>query len=327
MNGELSGRFSVQASSDHGQLLTMRPRVLLVVYDPFMDQDKRVRLSQHFQWQDVGRLVKDYIADIEECSGGLVRYQVVDKIYQDEFPVKANGFAYTAQSYLALWKKRRDRHAMKWIDYYKVLKDWDILARVESHQIDEVWLFAFPYAGLYESTMAGWSAFFCNSPPLEKTASCSRRFVIMGFSYERYGGQMLENFCHRAESIMRHVYRFVSDEMNPFTRFTRYDLAYPGQAEVGDVHHAPNSLTDYDYSNERYVLSRSEDWFNYPNFKGEIREVNCTAWGKDRDCPRDPWTRPHHKWWLKHLPKVEGYTRGVANNWWKYIVDPELVPI
>jgi hypothetical protein len=35
--------------------------------------------------------------------------------------------------------------------------------------------------------------------------------------------------------------------------------------------------------------------------------------------------RGHHLWWLSHLPKAEGETDGVANNWWTYVVDPNLV--
>ena len=34
-----------------------------------------------------------------------------------------------------------------------------------------------------------------------------------------------------------------------------------------------------------------------------------------------------HLWWFKHLPKAPGRTNGVANNWWRYVIDvndPEL---
>lgn len=136
---------------------------------------------------------------------------------------------------------------------------------------------------------------------------------------------MLENFGHRTESIMRQIYHYARGEANLFARFTLYDKIAPGMAEVGNVHYGPNSESDYDYSNERLVPSRSDDWLNFPNFKGEIKQVNCYAWGKDPACPQDPWTRPHHKWWLKRLPKAAGRTNGISNNWWKYIVDPESV--
>jgi hypothetical protein len=147
----------------------------------------------------------------------------------------------------------------------------------------------------------------------------------MGFSYERYIGQMLENFCHRAEWIMRYIYNSAQGDDNLFARFSRYDKTSPGAAEVGTVHYGPNSDSDYDYDNRRFVPSRCDDWFNFPVFKNEVKQVNCDTWGSDAAYPSDPWTRNHHKWWLNHLPKTTGCTNGVANNWWKYIVDPNRV--
>ena len=44
----------------------------------------------------------------------------------------------------------------------------------------------------YESIMGGAGAFWCNAPPMKNTAQCPRRFVVMGFNYERYVGEMLE---------------------------------------------------------------------------------------------------------------------------------------
>ncbi|MBK8430554.1 MAG: hypothetical protein IPL28_04385 [Chloroflexi bacterium] len=58
-------------------------------------------------------------------------------------------------------------------------------------------------------TNRAWLApvFWCNAPALENTNQAKRRFVMMGFSYQRGVGEMLENMGHRAESIMKHVYR------------------------------------------------------------------------------------------------------------------------
>jgi len=53
-------------------------------------------------------------------------------------------------------------------------------------------------------------------------------------------------------------------------------------------------------------------------FKEDVRQVNADEWGNGD-------TRILHKWWLRHLPKVAGRTSGVANNWWQYIMDPNLV--
>jgi hypothetical protein len=101
-------------------------------------------------------------------------------------------------------------------------------------------------------------------------------------------------------------------------KFIRYDQKYPGQAECGNVHFAPNSTRDYDWGNGRTVPSRCHTWLNFPDLSGEPQLVNCAEWGNGE-------IRHHHLWWLGHLPHVLGSTRGVANNWWQYIVNPNLV--
>src|SRR5258708_12472472 len=97
--------------------------------------------------------------------------------------------------------------------------------------------------------MAGPDAFWCNAPPLTNTAVSQRRFVIMGFSYERGVGEMLEDLGHRAESIIGHVFEGARGDANLWERFTRYDQNVPGQAECGTVHFAPNTLRHYDWAN------------------------------------------------------------------------------
>jgi hypothetical protein len=46
--------------------------------------------------------------------------------------------------------------------------------------------------------------------------------------------------------------------------------------------------------------------------------VNADEWGNGD-------IRLHHKWWLSHFPKVAGRTASVANNWWQYIIDPNMI--
>lgn len=41
------------------------------------------------------------------------------------------------------------------MDYRAIIRQYDVVQRVESGEIDEVWLFGFPYAGFYESIMVG----------------------------------------------------------------------------------------------------------------------------------------------------------------------------
>jgi hypothetical protein len=119
---------------------------------------------------------------------------------------------------------------------------------------------------------------------------------------------------------MDKVYSKITAQNNLWNKFIRYDKVVPGQAEVGNIHFAPNSEKDYEWGNPRYVPSRCEDWFNFPNFKSAVKQVNCTEWGGGD-------IRSHHRWWLKHLPKVGGRTNGIANNWWQYVLDPNRVTV
>jgi hypothetical protein len=305
-------------SSDE-PLQTLAPRALAIVYDPVLDRATGEKLSQRMNWNRVEDLIPGYIADVEACSGGLVKYRVVERIDADEFPAKADrGFRYTAANYLDVKAGTAPPHDPDWVDYHQIVADYNLLARAANGDFDEVWLFGFPYAGFYESRMAGRGAFWCNSPALENTDQCPRRFVIMGFSYERGVGEMLEDLGHRAESILGKVFERASGDANLWKRFSRYDKTAPGQAEVGMMHFAPNSERDYDWGNTRPVPSRCDDWLNFPNFQNVVRQVNCAEWGNGD-------IREHHKWWFKRLPKIAGRTNGISNNWWKYIIDPNQV--
>jgi len=293
----------------------IKRKVLMIIHDPIIADQK---LHDVFNWNDPHELAKEYIRDIYESSFGVAQYEVVERIEVDGFPVKVDGFSYTAESFLRAWRSRSGFHVPDAVDYYALLEEFDLINKVDSGMIDEVWLFAFPYAGYYESIMGGPGAFWCNAPPLTETAYCHRRFVLMGFNYERGVGEMLEDLGHRAESMLAHVFRGIPDAENLWERFTRYDLAYPGLAEVGNVHFAPNSERDYDWGNLRVVPSKCDDWYDFPNFSGESRQVNSEEWGGGD-------IRSHHRWWFRHFPHGPGKSNGISHNWWEYVLDPGRV--
>lgn len=270
-------------------------------------------------WNRAEDLMAGFRSDIEQVSSGLVRYQIVERIDVDAFPVKVDGFTYDAKTYLNMWRNRTLAHAPDEVDYHAIVDHFEILQRIAKHEIDEVWLFGFPYAGFYESRMAGPGAFWCNAPPLTNTEAAARRFVIMGFSYERGVGEMLENMGHRAESIMEKTFERLTGDDNLWKRFTRYEKTHPGRAALGNVHFAPNSDRDYDWGNPATVLSECDDWlYNFPDFKGLTRKVTAAEWGYGD-------IRKHHIWWMKHFPKTKGQQNGIHHNWWQYIANPNHV--
>jgi hypothetical protein len=296
-------------------------RTLVIVYDPVVDSTSGKKLSEYMRWNKVEELAKGFMSDILQASGGLVRYRIIQRLDVEGFPAKADGYIYDPQTYLNTARGVSRPHMPQEADYHLILKRFEILQRVARNEIDEVWVFNFPHAGFYESIMAGPDAFWCNAPPLKNTDVSRRRFVVMGFSFERGVGEMLENMGHRAESIMEKTFEKTHGDANLWKRFIRYDKTHPAQAALGNVHFAPNSDRDYDWNNPNEVLSECDDWLhNFPYFKGAIRKVTAAEWGNGD-------TRKHHLWWLSHLPKTKGRLNGIHNNWWQYIANPNNVPI
>jgi hypothetical protein len=295
------------------------PAVLVISYDPLVPSAGGHSLSRVLGWNRVDRLATDFVADLRQASHGYCHYRIVEQITVDAWPLKIDGYSYRPDEYMAAWRAGGGFHQPDWADYRRILADFQVVDRVESGQIDEVWLFAFPYGGFYESRMTGPGAFWCNAPPLDGVDGLSRRLVIMGFNYERDVGEMLESFGHRAESIMNRVFQDMRGDGDLWERFTRYDKQYPGRAEVGTVHFAPNSERDYDWGNRRPVPSNCDAWFNFPDLSGRPRQVDCREWGNGD-------TRKHHLWWFEHFPHVAGRSNGISHNWWAYVVDPNRVP-
>lgn len=294
-------------------------RVLVIVYDPIMDPATGKKLSTQQNWHRVEDLATGFMADMLKNSGGMARYQIVQRIDADDFPAKVDGFRYDPQGYLAVLRGESTPHMPQEVDYQAILARFKILERVARNEIDEIWVFGFPHAGFYESTMGGPGAFWCNAPPMKNTDASKRRFVLMGFSYERGVGEMLESFGHRAESILLKTFEKLSGEANLWARFTRYEKITPGKAAIGTIHFAPNSTRDYEWDNPTLVKSECYDWLNnFPNFKGDFKDVNNATWGGGD-------IRAHHQWWLNHLPRVAGRQNGVHNNWWQYIINPNNV--
>ncbi len=308
--------------------------VLLVIYDPIMNPATGQKLSQAMNWQRPDDLANAFIQDIQQASGGTASYQIVQRVELNEFPVLADGFRYDPATYTKVVNRQIPAHQPTAVDFQPILTSLNVLPRVARYEIDEVWIFNFPYGGFPESVMGGQGAFWCNAVPLANTDSCNRRFIVMGFSYERGGGEMLESFGHRAESLVAQAFNsqaFVSwayrqgrvpptvgANLNPFQQFLCFDQIAPGNSGVGSIHYAPNSTVDYEWNNPTPVMSSCYGWYAFPNYTGDVRSVNASEWGGG-----DMYA--HHIWWLKHLPKVGGRTGGVANNWWQYIMDANLV--
>ncbi|MHB0939777.1 MAG: hypothetical protein ACYC6A_25560 [Armatimonadota bacterium] len=313
----MPAKYPADSATEPAQIT--QSKVLLLVYDPVMDKTTGMTLSQQQKWFRTSDLITGFMVDMTEVSGGMARFQIVERVDVDEFPAKTDGFRYTPQTYMDVLHRIAPAHIPQEVDYHAIINQYNILKRVARNEIDEVWIFGFPYAGFYESIMGGPGAFWCNAYPLNNTSASKRRFVMMGFSYERHLGEMEEAYGHRAESIMEKTFSKLTGEENLWKRFTQYEKIAPGKAACGSVHFAPNSQQDYDWNNPALVNSECYDWLlNFPDFKGDVRNVGSSEWGSGD-------TRAHHKWWFNHFPRVAGRKNGIHNNWWQYIVAPQRV--
>ncbi len=293
------------------------PRAIVLLHDPVLEKHGARKLHEHLGWHDPHALVQQYIDDISTASHGLVKYQITESHEVDGYPELVDGFTYTDEAYLQCWQARSRFHKPEGADYARLMQIVDFLPKVQAGLADELWLMGFPYAGYYESAMGGRDAFWCNAPVIGGTQHVSRRFIVMGFNFERDVGCMLEDMGHRAESILEHVFRNEIPTRNPWRQFSLYDKIARGHAACGNVHFAPNSERDYDWGNRRMVLSTADNWLDFPHGNRAARAMNCVEWGNGD-------MRAHHLWWLQHLPHTEGLSAGgISNNWWSYIVEPD----
>ncbi len=307
-----------------GKVAPVNRKVLVITYAPLIPSLGNKPLYEAIAgWSRPDALINKYIEDIRACSYGYANYTVVENVTLPEFTPMLGGQRYTPELFLAALADHQPKIEDR-ADYAAIIDQFQVLDKVRAGAIDEVWIMGYPFGGLRESRMGGPGAFFCNGEVLENTSASSRRFTMMGFSYERGNGEMLESFGHRAESILDQVFSGKTGDANLWERFTRIDWDHPGQAEVGTIHHGPNaSLTpdrdDHQWAETRTVPSRHRTWYNFPNLDGECEPTSSDAW-KAADI-----TWGHHSWWLNHFPHITGQTNGISNNWWKYIIDPDQV--
>lgn len=327
-------KIKAPSETPHGQK-PLRVKVLALYFNPFIpgnlhspdDADTKPKSIQELGgWNDPLPLTAGYIQDMCDASGGLLQYEIVEWLTVRRFQKKVDGYTYTPEAYMQGLRAGTGRadawHRPDGLDYPHMIKEFDIVRRVESGEIDEVWMFGAPYFGYYETCMAGKDAFWINGKAFTEVPS-NRRFVIAGFNYERGVAEMIHNMTHRAESTMSRIYGGwkVDQLTNNWAKFAANEHQ-SGTAAVGTCHYPPNGEKDYDYANERFVESTADDWKHFPDLQGRSRKFNREEWAaphKNRNGNPD-YHRNFQIWWWSHLPKAPGVNEdGRVNNWWEYL--------
>ncbi|MCC7119208.1 MAG: hypothetical protein IT310_11830 [Anaerolineales bacterium] len=217
------------------------------------------------EWGQTSVLAEEYSEAMIQASHKMLVYKVIKILDVPLYPVFMDGRQYND----ATWTQARqngqaalrDAHGNFLLaDYGRILQDYGIAQAIEKKIIDEVWLFGGPYFGFYESRMAGQKAFWCNAPGLE--LAC-RRFVAMGFNYERGVREMIHSFGHRAESILAAYFgsqAFLQGlyggqpNLTPMNEFEEWLL------EHGTIHRKPGGV-DYGQDEYAWVSALKTSWW------------------------------------------------------------------
>lgn len=307
-------------------------RAMVIEYNPVMTTQGYRLLNQVRNWREPRVLEQQYVQYLEQASTQVVQYAVSQHVRLNEFPpFTGNVPRFTEQEFLQCTASYpfTCRENGKF-DYEKVLRDHRVCEKANVGEIDEVWIMAPPFAGLWEANMAGPGAFDTNGPVVPVT-TCNVKLNIMGFNYEREPERMLEDMGHRIEGTMRHLFgqwrNGYLQRPNPFPananlweRFTARGFDYT-TAACGNIHGSLNTPVPdpanpwgYDHTNPNPEVSTCEDWENYPALTGATTVIDCTRWG----CTDLGW----HLYWLGKIPAFKGRSNGLLhNNWWWYVLD------
>lgn len=298
---------------------TINVKVALVMQNPVYDGEP---LHERYGWFDPDTLTQIVIETFREVSHGVINFEIVKRYDNEVLFTRLDGKLITVDQLVEYydtdnWQPLKDAHQNQTLkfDYRELIRHYDFCSMKANGEIDEVWVFAHPYAAMYESQLVGKGAFWWNSPPIEDT--CEDVLIsVMGWNFERDWDLAVHSVGHRVESALRRAFGrwdHEAENLNYWELYTLFDDIKKDKAQVGNIHFPPNGVKDYDYKNETVVLSYADGWANYPNIECKSRKMDCTEWG----CTHGGYM----KWWFSHLPHFKGVTDGVLNNWWHYVVD------
>ena len=322
----LSGCFcSASNVEETASLAPTRVNVIVINFDPVLKGRNNLKLHEALKWSDPWQLTDKMVQDARTTSHGFVDYHVVEKIEYDGFPKFRNGFIYTEESFLEMWERDRKKADKSMTSFVWLFEKFGLAARIKAQDVTEIWLWGGPYFAwdeLHWKTPGDKVPYQTRNPWFYRpydVPDVGKTIWIMGWNYERGEGEMLESYCHRIESVLsltvgQGIWDPKKPSTNAWNRFSRVNKDWPGQAEVGTVHYAPNSTRDYDWGNTNLVWTFADDWLSYPELPRQKKLLNAATGGWDGILH-------HHLWWMTHLPHASGVTDGFYNNWWQYIVN------
>lgn len=308
----------------------LHKKVYYLILDPILTTKNNMKMSEYMSyhqlppWEEVSTQINRFKA----ASSDYLQFEVVKSAeISDEsaFLQKLDGFRYTEEQWLDVVSGRSQPHSPDIANYYEFLNDpeLDICGSFNRGEIDELWLYAGPWFGFYESAMASngnYNSFWVNGPTYEGTA-CDGLLPV--------GIANLHTFGHRAEATMAHVYGGW-EENRTNHRWDAFALNR-GQSPdyqafgCGSVHYSANSRSsedDYDFNIPDTVPTYCEAFGQDPSrtvaeLMADTVDLSCQAWGCN--------VSEYEMYWWHHWPKAGGVgPDGKLNNWWLYVFEEEV---
>jgi hypothetical protein len=294
---------------------------LVLYYNPHVKVgDQYLTVREAYHCRDIDALCLDYVTFLKRASGGQINFSVVARFELDEFPPDNDpSVTFTPENYDQYRSQGYDIFNSNKADYLAICNDprFQIVPRVETGEVDAVWIFAPDGTGFWETAMAGRDAYWINGAAYPEL-NCSKRFVLYGFGMASHQGVgfMLENTAHMAENILGNritaewpaVHRLTNsttlDLTNPTRRpqarllndweyFTVSDavhwdarLVAPGQSQAGISHFPPTACVNYGWSSVRLEFNGNWEVEHFLIYEGtwrlEDRSWTVTGTGESR---------------------------------------------
>lgn len=351
-------------------------KVLPLIMDPILPGGQRARAywiekggSKVYHKLDPLEELRSFISFYEDASCGYINIEAKEPFYRNEFPALRGGINYSASR----WQKvmsgdlpyyREDASnpdntvALK-LDYKKFFKRSDLCRAIVDQGIDEVWVFAYSFAGFYEAMLItgeeGPEGFPTNGPTIKVECDGLDRLVMVGTPDPHSFGHRTEGTMATLFNRWRQTYAetVLSKQKNldPNTvPATPWDFYVSSNATLGknvvgcgSIHYPPNTRCmkhqqDNKSVNEAYCREDDEQisheygygwhdriktacplYVNYPDIPQ--RAMITTVSCCDWNCSE----MGYYKWWWTHLPRSRGEgPTGLKNNWWRYVFDTKL---
>ena len=323
--------------------------ILFIIHNPFVSSLNE-RLFDHFYpKKDPVKLAREVVDTINRPNNPII-YQIIDKniVDKDIVPPVVGEIQDTDYQDLlvscAKYTTADNPDCIKLksyvLNYNALFEDYNVCPRINTEEIDEVWQIMQPYTGAGEDDMVGPDPYFINGF-VRKNTDCKRNVPVLNLDITREVTEGVHSFGHRIESTMTHIYgqkgewvwhypptnnfeKFIASKGQFYQDWGGGSLSERDVVGCGNIHNPPNSKKG-DPSDMALVDSWCPAFLRYPYLGDATVQLSCDNISAGWNCTPPLAMLKYYKWWLEHLPSVDGIdAQGKLNNWWTYINNPEI---